>query len=159
MDFFLEIPNGECGLGEHFCDQVRCQNLEPGQGNEQGECTLLIICLRNKTLCWGLCGLAQGSPEDKPTKPEAKTKYIKTCTELSHPGCLLLQFYALNYVLIISYLFVSLTYMCICLKVNSYKSESIQRGNLQDPLDWIKVFCSYSNMVPLSDKPKNMFHL
>ncbi len=30
-----------------------------------------------------------------------KTKYIKTCTELSHPGCLLLQFYALNHVLII----------------------------------------------------------
>ncbi len=25
-----------------------------------------------------------------------QTKYIKTCTELSHPGCLLLQFYALN---------------------------------------------------------------
>ncbi len=24
MDFFLEIHNGECGLGEHFCDQVRC---------------------------------------------------------------------------------------------------------------------------------------
>ncbi len=23
MDFFLEIHNGECGLGEHFCDQVR----------------------------------------------------------------------------------------------------------------------------------------
>ncbi len=20
MDFFLEIHNGECGLGEHFCD-------------------------------------------------------------------------------------------------------------------------------------------
>ncbi len=29
------------------------------------------------------------------------TKYIKTYTELSHPGCLLLQFYALNHVLII----------------------------------------------------------
>ncbi len=24
MDFFLEIHNGECGLGEHFCDHVRC---------------------------------------------------------------------------------------------------------------------------------------
>ncbi len=24
MDFFLEIHKGECGLGEHFCDQVRC---------------------------------------------------------------------------------------------------------------------------------------
>ena len=24
MDFFLETHNGECGLGEHFCDQVRC---------------------------------------------------------------------------------------------------------------------------------------
>ncbi len=71
----------------------------------------------------------------------AMTKYIKTCTELSHPGCLLLQFYALNYVFnhiyagIIAHLFVSLTYMYICLKVNSYKSESIQRGNLQDLLD------------------------
>ncbi len=31
------------------------------------------------------------------TEPlELMTKYIKTCTELSHPGCLLLQFYALN---------------------------------------------------------------
>ncbi len=30
----------------------------------------------------------------------AMTKYIKTCTELSHPGCLLLQFYAFNHVLI-----------------------------------------------------------
>ena len=29
-----------------------------------------------------------------------ETKYIKTCTELSHPGCLLLQFYALNHVFI-----------------------------------------------------------
>ncbi len=29
------------------------------------------------------------------------TKYIKTCTELLHPGGLLLQFYALNHVLII----------------------------------------------------------
>ncbi len=28
-------------------------------------------------------------------------RYIKTCTELSHPGCLLLQFEALNHVLII----------------------------------------------------------
>ncbi len=35
------------------------------------------------------------------TKSNALTKYIKTCTELSHPGCLLLQFYALNHVLII----------------------------------------------------------
>ncbi len=24
MGFFLEIHNGECGLGEHFCDQVWC---------------------------------------------------------------------------------------------------------------------------------------
>ena len=24
MDFFLKIHNGECGLGEHFCDHVRC---------------------------------------------------------------------------------------------------------------------------------------
>ena len=31
----------------------------------------------------------------------AMTKYIKSCTELSHPGCRLLQFYALNHVLII----------------------------------------------------------
>ncbi len=23
MDFFLEIHNGECGLGGHFCDQQR----------------------------------------------------------------------------------------------------------------------------------------
>ncbi len=23
MDFFLEIHNGECGLGEHFCDHQR----------------------------------------------------------------------------------------------------------------------------------------
>ncbi len=36
--------------------------------------------------------------------------------------------------MIVSHLFVSLTYMCICLKVNFYKSESIQRGNAQDPL-------------------------
>ncbi len=66
MDFFLEIHNGECGLGEHFCDQVRfpgpsvltphqlvshqetvstqaeVKTQNPGRGNEQGECTLLI---------------------------------------------------------------------------------------------------------------------
>ncbi len=49
------------------------------------------------------------------------TKYIKTCTELSHPGCLLLQFYALNHV------FVSLTYMCICLKIILFNDELIIR--------------------------------
>ena len=59
MDFFLEIHNGECGLGGHFCyhqrdhgpsvltvstqnRESRIQKSEPGQGNEQGECTLLI---------------------------------------------------------------------------------------------------------------------
>ena len=64
MDFFLEIHNGECGLGGHFCDhqrdhgpsvsspghresvstqnrESRSPKSEPGQGNEQGECTLL----------------------------------------------------------------------------------------------------------------------
>ncbi len=34
----------------------------------------------------------------KLTNAHDMTKYIKTCTELSHPGCLLLQFYALNHV-------------------------------------------------------------
>ncbi len=66
MDFFLEIHNGECGLGGHFCDHQRdhgpsvlnissadlssrnCFDTEekrtqnPGRGNEQGESTLLI---------------------------------------------------------------------------------------------------------------------
>ena len=47
MDFFLEIHNGECGLGGHFCDTGGTQNSESrtqksGRGNEQGECTLLI---------------------------------------------------------------------------------------------------------------------
>ncbi len=50
MDFFLEIHNGECGLGKHFCDQVRfdtgrSQNPEPRIHDEEfnkGESTLLI---------------------------------------------------------------------------------------------------------------------
>ncbi len=52
MDFFLEIQNGECGLGEHFCDhqryhgptqaEVSRSQQKPGRGKEQGECTLLI---------------------------------------------------------------------------------------------------------------------
>ncbi len=65
MDFFLEIHNGECGLGGLFCDHQRdhgpsvliqpekvstrknpelgSQKSEVQGGNEQGECTLLII--------------------------------------------------------------------------------------------------------------------
>ena len=51
------------------------------------------------------------------------TKYIKTCTELSHPGCLLLQFYALNHVLIID----CLTLVCFTdLHVHLLKSEFLQ---------------------------------
>ncbi len=57
MDFFLEIHNGECGLGGLFCDHQMDQETvltqaevrqksgrgqNPGRGNEQGECTLLI---------------------------------------------------------------------------------------------------------------------
>ncbi len=43
------------------------------------------------------------------------TKYIKTCTELSHPGCLLLQFYALNHVFIIYILRCNLSINCLTL--------------------------------------------
>ncbi len=70
MDFFLEIHIGECGFGGHFLISNHCPivliqlvshtetvstqaeygipNPEPrtqksGRGNEQGECTLLII--------------------------------------------------------------------------------------------------------------------
>ncbi len=28
MDFFLEIHNGECGMGGHFCGQVRTSWFE-----------------------------------------------------------------------------------------------------------------------------------
>ncbi len=50
------------------------------------------------------------------------TKYIKTCMELSHPGCLLLQFYALNrvfnhiYAGIIAYGFKSFINICLVCK-------------------------------------------
>ncbi len=29
MDFFLEIHNGECGLGGHFCDHQRDHGPNP----------------------------------------------------------------------------------------------------------------------------------
>ncbi len=55
MDFFLEIHNGECGLGEHFGDlflhrqnpEVRSQDGEINRG----ESTLLIKCVLLAVAC------------------------------------------------------------------------------------------------------------
>ncbi len=64
MDFFLEIHNGECGLGGHFCDHQRDHGPSLSSGNcfdtevrsqnqeeeiNQGESTLLIYHI--KLLC------------------------------------------------------------------------------------------------------------
>ena len=57
------------------------------------------FCLRNKTLCWGLCGLAQGWP-----------------------------------------------------KVRGPKAQGLLVTRGQANKAWSKAFCSYSNMVTLSDK-------
>ena len=52
MDFFLEIHNGECSLGGHFCETVSTQAEKRKEKREvrihdeeinKGECTLLII--------------------------------------------------------------------------------------------------------------------